>query len=181
MRALRRADRCRPRCLGQSLCLLCTDSGVGLGTKGRPGGFLGVRAVRPIMAFGTGGSQHAQHRRTNAEKCHLSPVPGPLSLRTTFLGCIWGAGFCRLLTAATPWLLPPVMSWDTRTLSREGDASTCDGARPGVGAQMEDTGGSPTSCVRQLIHYLSSPHSTQWGEGGEGWGNLRTVRRSAKG
>lgn len=53
VRALRRADRCRPRCLGQSLCLLCTDSGVGLGTKGHPGGFLGVRAVTPIMAFGT--------------------------------------------------------------------------------------------------------------------------------
>lgn len=77
----------REWCLCQLLRPLCAASGVGLGTMET---FRGTRAVRPITAFG---SQRAQHRRTNSDTCHLSPVPGPLSLKATFLECIWGTGF----------------------------------------------------------------------------------------
>lgn len=52
-----------------SLCLLCTDSGVGLGIKGCSGDLSGVLGVKAS-------GWHTRHRRTNGKKYYLSPVLG---------------------------------------------------------------------------------------------------------
>lgn len=181
MRGRQRGDRHRWRSLGQPLCLLCADSRVGLWTRGHPGDLLGGQCSQAHRGIwhSTGVSQQAQHKRTNSEKCHLRPVPGPLSLRTTFLGCTGelGSASCSQLR---PLGLCPLLCPGTHGLCPVG--VTCPPlpvpAQEKVCRWRAPRGRPHAPCAP--AHYLP-PMTTQSGVRAGGWRNLRTIWTWAKG